>query len=216
MENDWTVAHESETKLTNYRIRRSAYLKILSSEQEDHYHTVECFVFSCFKIGFPRLLLLKLSWITEIALEICFLVPRDRTAWSSHLFLERMGSFKQNMNRLQEEMAEKFDLADTPIPHKVGVLINTSLNPKGMPIATDPMDILQLFCAPGGHELDFVLLEERLAGDLMRCFLGRKPWSARWWQDTRCHRRLTIWDAGNFNPNDLVEETQSFKKHNKI
>lgn len=76
------------------------------------------------------------------------------------------------MNQLQEEMAEKFDLADTPIPHKVGVLINTSLNPKGMPIATDPMDILQLFCAPGGHELDFVLLEERLAGDLMRFFLG--------------------------------------------
>jgi len=83
-----------------------------------------------------------------------------------------MGSFRQNMNQLQEEMAEKFDLADTPIPHKVGVLINTSLNPKGMPIATDPMDILQLFCAPGGHELDFVLLEERLAGDLMRFFLG--------------------------------------------
>jgi len=64
------------------------------------------------------------------------------------------------LSRVREEMAEKFDLADTPIPHKVGVLINTSLNPKGMPIATDPMDILQLFCAPGGHELDFVLLEE--------------------------------------------------------
>ena len=74
----------------------------------------------------------------------------------------------KNMNQLQEEMAQKFDLADTPIPHKVGVLINTSLNPKGMPIATDPMDILQLFCAPGGHELDFVLLEEQLA-----CFGGR-------------------------------------------
>ncbi|CAE7536644.1 tobZ, partial [Symbiodinium sp. CCMP2592] len=62
---------------------------------------------------------------------------------------------------VRQEMAQKFqDSGRGEIPHKVGVLINTSLNPKGMPIASDPMDILQLFCAPGGHELDFVLLEE--------------------------------------------------------
>lgn len=64
------------------------------------------------------------------------------------------------LHAVRQEMAQKFQDSGTEIPHKVGVLINTSLNPKGMPIASDPMDILQLFCAPEGRELDFVLLEE--------------------------------------------------------
>ena len=64
------------------------------------------------------------------------------------------------LHEVRQEMAQKFQDSGTEIPHKVGVLINTSLNPKGMPIASDPMDILQLFCAPEGRELDFVLLEE--------------------------------------------------------
>jgi predicted NodU family carbamoyl transferase len=46
------------------------------------------------------------------------------------------------------------------LPQAVGVLINTSLNPKGMPIAAEALDVLAMFCAPTGDELDFVLLEE--------------------------------------------------------
>ena len=42
-----------------------------------------------------------------------------------------------------------------------GVLINTSLNLKGMPICSSMAEALLIFCAPGGEELDFVLLEER-------------------------------------------------------
>eukprot|EP00438_Fugacium_kawagutii_P034325 Skav216680 [mRNA] locus=scaffold91:10818:11303:+ [translate_table: standard] len=64
------------------------------------------------------------------------------------------------LQEVREKTAKMFEDAEDPIPFKVGVLINTSLNPKGMPIATNPMDVLLLFCAPGGHELDYVLLEE--------------------------------------------------------
>merc|ERR1712048_893465 len=42
-----------------------------------------------------------------------------------------------------------------------GVLINTSLNPKGKPIATSLADIFAIFCSPTGDELDFVLLQEK-------------------------------------------------------
>jgi len=45
-------------------------------------------------------------------------------------------------------------------PPAVGVLINTSLNPKGKPIASDAEDVMKMFCMPGGDELDYVLLED--------------------------------------------------------
>jgi len=48
----------------------------------------------------------------------------------------------------------------TEDPPAVGVLINTSLNPKGKPMAADAEDVLKMFCMPGGEELDYILLEE--------------------------------------------------------
>merc|ERR1712098_591295 len=50
--------------------------------------------------------------------------------------------------------------SDEYSPPAVGVLINTSLNPKGMPIANDIVDILEMFCNVGHEEMEYVLLED--------------------------------------------------------
>lgn len=55
----------------------------------------------------------------------------------------------------------KQDRGETKAPPAAGMLINTSLNGKGMPITADALDVLFMFCAPGGDELEYVLLEEK-------------------------------------------------------
>merc|ERR1712176_311349 len=57
--------------------------------------------------------------------------------------------------------ATEKDTFDGKIPSPVGLVINTSLNPKGLPIANHIGDMLMLFCGPTGNELDYILLEEK-------------------------------------------------------